>query len=361
MGATVSAALEETKKAINEALDAKEDLLLSSKVKSTIAALTEADRKLLTDWFLDKNSDVLLIVASVTSDLAKAHALIRLAANSNNPNAYFQLGKISTDPCEIKKCMERAVELKHSGAITWLGVQHDHGYVGYPLDREKSFKCYVDAFALNPLSRLAAYNIGCHYREGRSVDYDYDEAMDWFKKAAHLGDIDALYQMGLLNKDVAGGISLAITNFTEVIRLDGTYSNAIYQLALLYKDDEKRHIEFLQKGVSLGHPESHNTLGELYLKTNEAEGLILLEKAARLGIGAGYYNLAAHYAMKPESYFKALKYFYFAQKLFVSAANKMRCDCEIKKLMPFCVKELLLQFDHEVKPVEETESDGVAV
>lgn len=390
MGGYVSAALQETKKTITECLEKKEDIVVSPLVLGSISALTEPDMKLLVEWCKDKNLDILIVVASVylngSTTIVKspkeAFLLIKFVADQNNPNACYKLATFYRDGIgsvvnldEAKKMMEKAAELKSSGAMIWLGAQYDSGSSGYKIDHFKSFKYYMDAINNDPTSRVAAYNIGCHYHEGFSVEKNYLIALEWFQKASDLGDVDAMLHIAMMYKHGHGvpvSLEKTVKTYEKILAIDPWNYRAMYNLSHLCHD-KKQRIELLEKGILVRHGESYNSLGLIYLngehptviEKNEEKGIAYLIKAAELGVTVALYNLGNYFATKPGEQFQALKFFNEAKKKFKGSLQKKACEIEINKLFPLCKNDFLALLDNfsTVSPptVDTDENDIVTV
>jgi len=378
MGGSVSVALEETKKRIATCLEKKEDIVGSVEVKNAIAALTIPDLSLLVAWGKEKNTDVLLVVASIyeagsatiPKNLVENFVLTKFVADkTENHRVFFKLATLYRDGAgvavnldEMKAYIEKAAALFNSEALTWLGVQYDNGTNGYAVDHVKSVAYYLDAFKYDPNARVACYNMGCHFYEGDAVGLSYYTAYEWFERAAKLGDVDALMQLAMMNYFGQGcpkHLTKAADLYKEVISIDPKNSKAMYQLSVMYQKvffDEKNHVFLLEQSAALNNPEALNALGLEYLTKNEEKGIHLLIKAGELGFTFASYNLAMFYKTKPGKQFIALKYFNVAYKKFVNVIDKTLCSTEMDKLIMVCKGDLLALLDKvPILPIVTTE------
>jgi TPR repeat protein len=75
-----------------------------------------------------------------------------------------------------------------------VGLCHHHGK-GVEEDQERAVEWFKKAAELGQSD--AQNHLGWCYRNGSGVEWDHELAVKWLKKAAHQGDTDAHYNLGL--------------------------------------------------------------------------------------------------------------------------------------------------------------------
>ena len=134
----------------------------------------------------------------------------------------------------------------------------------------------------------AQFNVGLIYANGKGVNKDTYQAMEWYKKAAEQDNTAAQYNLAKLIGQ----------------RPDGKDPRA-----------QKMIVYWLQKAAEGGQREAMNDLGMRYLKgegvkQNKVKAFELFKKAARLGDAAAQINVALMYAWEegiPNDKIKAYK------------------------------------------------------
>lgn len=184
---------------------------------------------------------------SARMDVAKSIKLLESSAFFDNPFAEFLLFEFYNDGRFISK------------------------------DAEKAF-FYLYKSIKNEYNK-ALYHYGLICCNKYSPLYNIKEAKLSFKKAAILGDYDALYQLGLL-------YYAEIDNKKKIKKLFSSLEfcaeqnnpNACYYLGMIYynKDnkknvsrDSKKSIKYLEQALKLNHPNASTLLGVIYYEDIE--------------------------------------------------------------------------------------------
>ena len=165
------------------------------------------------------------------------------------------------------------------------------------------------------------YIIGRCYRYGDGVDEDRIKAMQWYRKAAEQGNVDALYEIGDLYSE--NTLDPYYEGFDETASDD-----FIKWLSMALKCESPQARDgFALAYINCVYRHNHPEL-ELETKINEARDLELIRIAAGNGYAEAQYQLGCKYESGSgvaQSYAEAVKWFhkaaeqnstyYYAQKL----------------------------------------------
>lgn len=138
-------------------------------------------------------------------------------------------------------------------------------------------------------------NIGYLYRYGEGVELDYAKAMEWYEKAAGLGERASMAEIGLLyyyGEGVDQDYEKALEWFEKAADL--RHSNSMYNIGVMYaygegvEQDYGMAMKWYEKAADLGHSVAMNNIGILYYSGEGVEqdyekALEWFEKAADLG------------------------------------------------------------------------------
>ncbi|KAJ6260851.1 hypothetical protein Dda_3512 [Drechslerella dactyloides] len=188
-------------------------------------------------------------------------------------------------------------------AMFYLANCYGDGSLGLEVDHDRAFSLYQSAAKLNhPPSayRTAAvfFTVCCEI--GAGTKKELGKAMQWYKKAAALGDTAAMYKLGMILHKGLLGIP---RNDREAIvwlkraaeQADEENPHALHQLGILYESadgngsivrDVGYAKELFTKAAELGYPPSQYRLGTAY-----AYGLVGCPIDAKLSIT--WYSRAA--------------------------------------------------------------------
>lgn len=116
------------------------------------------------------------------------------------------MGLCYIDGNGIEKNIKKGLELCEQGAemqgvdgILQLAMLYESGTTDTNeiVDYSNSFKCYKKAAELG--DDEAIYMLGHYYRYSLGVDKDYNKAMEYFQTAAEKGNADAMFYLGCLD------------------------------------------------------------------------------------------------------------------------------------------------------------------
>ena len=215
---------------------------------------------------------------------------------------FFYLGRIYTEGLGVEKnammglrafltganngnitCAHRLAESYEDGTFTAKSQENSKRWYAVCIDAENRI-VYADDMAMRPISRI--------YRDGKGVEKDLEIARQWSRKAAALGNVQCLSDLGNaylsgsgVPKDVKEGLALL-----EAAACRGYYF-AQKDLGILYyngkkvsKDHEKARY-WLEKAAALGNGQAMEILSRMYrngegVEKNEEEALKWLKNSA---------------------------------------------------------------------------------
>ena len=118
----------------------------------------------------------------------------------------------------------------------------------------------------------AQYELAKAYYFAEGLEWNYDEALTWFKRAAAQGNADAMYQVGYMY-DLGEGIeedNLTAMKWYAQAAEKGQL-RAQYSLGYLYLSDEdgvvtnlKKGVEWIARAADAGFDVAQTTLGRMY-------------------------------------------------------------------------------------------------
>ncbi len=206
----------------------------------------------------------------VEEDKERARELFQSVIEQGYVEGYFGTGCFLHDEGEYEAAMEDYIKASEGTepiftrtAMNNIGWAYCHGD-GVEQDYALAMEWYEKAAALGDIN--AMLNIGTMYSEGNGVEQDYTLAMEWYEKAADIGDATAMNNIG-----------------TMYYNGDGV------------KQDYALAIEWYEKAADLGNISAMNNIGAMYFYGDVVEqdyekALEWFEKAADLGSEAAKTN-----------------------------------------------------------------------
>ncbi|KAJ1557885.1 hypothetical protein HK405_014930 [Cladochytrium tenue] len=162
-------------------------------------------------------------------------------------------------------------------AMFFLAECYGNGSLGLTVDHDKAFSLYLQASKQNHPG--ATYRSAVCYEVGAGTKRDHNRAVQFYRKAATLGDTAAMYKYGMV---LLGGLLGVAKNPREGVtwlkraanQADATTPHALHELGILYEgkgdsngsilpDPQYAHDLFL-KAAQLGYPPSQYKLGLCY-------------------------------------------------------------------------------------------------
>lgn len=205
----------------------------------------------------------------------------------------YGLYGVEKDNDEAFKWLKKAAEQKNIEAQCELGLMYYHGN-GIPQNAEKAIKLWLEAIDKANADSYDYFSgiylrLGYSYDDGDGVKKNSKEAVKWYKKSADLGELGAVAQLGIHYYEgdgVAKDEEKAKKYFTKAA--EGGNAIAQYYLGCMYVENEdemdiEKFLYWMEKAAAQKLAVAYTQLGMSYIFDLEkvTEGLELLEKAAK--------------------------------------------------------------------------------
>ena len=193
--------------------------------------------------------------------------------------------------------LRKAAALKDPEAMAKLGFFLEYGLCGLTADRQEAFACYRrSAFGGHPLGQCKYAEF--LYQRAAGSKKAVLEALEWYRKSALQGCVQALHFLGRTFRDGIPGIwesdlKKAAGSFFAAAR--NGYAPSQYELALMFqnkqingREDKEAAFYWFLQGAMQGHLPSLHQAAECYLEGRGVErsyvnGTRLLRAAAEKG------------------------------------------------------------------------------
>ncbi|EXJ63014.1 hypothetical protein A1O7_03458 [Cladophialophora yegresii CBS 114405] len=181
---------------------------------------------------------------------------------------------------DAHKVIKKLVASNYPDAMFYLADCYGSGMLGLAVDAKEAFILYQSAAKLNHPQSAYRVAVCCELgsEEGGGTRRDPLKAMQWYKRAATLGDTPAMYKMGMI---LLKGLLSQQKNPREAVswlkraaeRADKDNPHALHELGLLYEAtappdnivrDERYAIQLFQQAAELGYKYSQFRLGSAY-------------------------------------------------------------------------------------------------
>lgn len=181
---------------------------------------------------------------------------------------------------DAHKIIKRLVSAGYSEAQFFLADCYGEGLMGLEMDPREAFSLYQSAAKQGHAQSAYRVAVCCEIgqEEGGGTKRDPFKAVQWYKRAASLGDTPAMYKMGMINlKGLLGqqrtpreGVSW-LKRAAE--RADAENPHALHELALMYQSasgndviirDEQYANQLFHQAAELGYKFSQFRLGNAY-------------------------------------------------------------------------------------------------
>lgn len=272
------------------------------------------------------------------------------AAIANHAPSIYQLGLayeigkgVTANRDTAMKNFNKAAELKVPEAFYKLASIAMAGKAPKP-DEKKALE-YLKEAGVTGGKALEA--IGTFYENGVGLAPNYTEALNWYKKAADTGLVEAMFRVGNCYETGIGtpvNPKEAIASYQKAA--DHKSAAAAYKLASLYMSgsliptDQNKAIEYMLLAVDNGHSDAANELGVIYLQgllgqavDNEKASQMFL-KSAEMGNAEAMKNMAVMYrsgiGRKPDPS-RALRWYLIARQAGFQPENIGQIISELKR------------------------------
>jgi TPR repeat protein len=181
---------------------------------------------------------------------------------------------------EAHKLIKKLVGANYPDAMFYLADCHGQGLLGLAVDPKEAFTLYQSAAKLNHAQSAYRVAVCCELglEEGGGTRRDPMKAMQWYKRAATLGDTPAMYKMGMIQLK---GLLGQPKNPREAVswlkraaeRADKDNPHALHELGLLYESatptdhilrDDRYALQLFQQAAELGYKYSQFRLGSAF-------------------------------------------------------------------------------------------------
>lgn len=197
-------------------------------------------------------------------DFIAAKKIFKETASQNDPDAifylsYFKLKEVALEPDDsvYEEVADKlryvvSVEKNHAEALYYLGYLHENG-LGVDQDYRTATSYYSKAVEVSEETNAKAmYKLGNMLYSNKR---DQERAIELYKKAAELGDKDAIYVLGVLYEE---GI---------VVEQDIEAAKKLYETsAVLGNTDAKKHLAKFNPSDDTGNKGFNRTMPEDMLK-----------------------------------------------------------------------------------------------
>ncbi|KAF9249294.1 hypothetical protein DTO013E5_8484 [Penicillium roqueforti] len=181
---------------------------------------------------------------------------------------------------DAHKILKKLVTAGYSEAQFFLADCHGEGLMGLEVDPKEAFSLYHSAAKQGHAQSAYRVAVCCEIgqEEGGGTKRDPFKAVQWYKRAAALGDTPAMYKMGMINLK---GLLGQARNPREGVswlkraadRADEENPHALHELALMYQNaggndiivrDEQYASQLFHHAAELGYKFSQFKLGTAY-------------------------------------------------------------------------------------------------
>ena len=181
---------------------------------------------------------------------------------------------------EAHKIIKKLVHNGSPDAMFYLADCYGQGLLGLQVDTKEAFALYQSAAKGGHAASAYRTAVCCEmgHEEGGGTKRDPLKAVQWYRRAAALGDTPALYKMGMV---LLKGLLGQQKNFGEAInmlkraadRADQDNPHALHELALIYEAqtgneriirDEAYALQLFHQAADLGYKFSQFRLGQAY-------------------------------------------------------------------------------------------------
>ena len=181
---------------------------------------------------------------------------------------------------DAHKLVKKLVAAGSPEAMFYLADCHGQGLLGLEVDPKEAFNLYQSAAKAGHAQSAYRVAVCCEmgHEEGGGTRRDPLKAMQWYKRAATLGDPPAMYKMGMI---LLKGLLGQQKNPREAMswlkraadRADEENPHALHELGLLHESaagndaiirDEAYAKQLFTQAAELGYKFSQNRLGQIY-------------------------------------------------------------------------------------------------
>jgi len=180
---------------------------------------------------------------------------------------------------EAHKIIKKLVHNGYPDAMFYLADCLSTGALGLENDPKEAFALYLAAAKAGHPAAAYRTAVCCEIgpEEGGGTRKDPPKAVQWYNRAASLGDVPAMYKLGMILVSGALGQEVDVKNGVGWLkraaeRADVDNPHALHELGLLYDGDpqpgvipdEAQALQLFTKAAKLGYKFSQHKLGFAY-------------------------------------------------------------------------------------------------
>jgi TPR repeat protein len=182
---------------------------------------------------------------------------------------------------EAYKIVKKLAQRQYGEAMFYLADCYGQGQLGLQVDMKEAFTLYQGAAKAGHAASAYRTAVCCEmgHEEGGGTKRDPLKAVQWYRRAAALGDTPALYKMGMI---LLKGLLGQQKNQGEAINMlqraanqaDRDNPHALHELGLIYEQpangneriipDEAYALQLFMQAADLGYKFSQFRLGQAY-------------------------------------------------------------------------------------------------
>ncbi|KAF9698620.1 hypothetical protein EKO04_003834 [Ascochyta lentis] len=182
---------------------------------------------------------------------------------------------------EAHKIVKKLAQQQYGEAMFYLADCYGQGLLGLQVDMKEAFTLYQSAAKTGHAASAYRTAVCCEmgHEEGGGTKRDPLKAVQWYRRAAALGDTPALYKMGMIL--LKGLLGQQKNQGEAIIMLQRAANNAdkdnphaLHELALIYEQpangnervipDESYSLQLFMQAADLGYKFSQFRLGQAY-------------------------------------------------------------------------------------------------
>ncbi|KAF1359020.1 hypothetical protein EJ07DRAFT_121872 [Lizonia empirigonia] len=182
---------------------------------------------------------------------------------------------------EAHKIVKKLAQHQYGEAMFYLADCYGQGLLGLQVDMKEAFTLYQSAAKAGHAASAYRTAVCCEmgHEEGGGTKRDLLKAVQWYRRAAALGDTPALYKMGMI---LLKGLLGQQKNQGEAINMlqraansaDRDNPHSLHELALIYEQpangneriipDESYSLQLFMQAAELGYKFSQFRLGQAF-------------------------------------------------------------------------------------------------
>lgn len=209
----------------------------------------------------------------INGDVEGAKKVFTQMIDGGNPDGYYWMAMLYSDMQNENKAMEALLQGDKAGSSVCrqvLGGLYEDGYNGQP-DYKKAEKYYLSAATAKAYDQLGKLYLSGSL--GKQSPKDYAKGIDYIRKSADMGHVDAIYRLGYFYENGYYVDSVdhkkAVTYFK--LLADNGIPGGYFKMGLYHElgdggieADSLKAIDYYRRAAEMGHGEAMCYLGDFY-------------------------------------------------------------------------------------------------